>query len=99
MIVSGLLKGHFDNRGHFFERLYDEGPFLRDIFAEDIFTEGHFLKDQKWRTFRQGHFLKDIWDSYHPFRVFIYTMSPTYEQNMSSNGGYQLGRLSREIIV
>ncbi len=40
IIVSGLLKGHFDNRGHFFKGLYDEGPFLRDIF-----TEGHFLKD------------------------------------------------------
>ncbi len=25
-----------------------------------------------------------------PFMVFIYTMSPTYEQNMSSNGVYLL---------
>jgi hypothetical protein len=64
IIVSGLLKGHFDNRGHFFEGLYDEGPFLRNIFAEDIFTEGHFLKDQNSGTFRQGHFLKDICDGY-----------------------------------
>ncbi len=64
IIVSGLLKGHFDNRGHFFEVLYDEGPFIRDIFAEDIFTEGHFLKDQNSGTFRQGHFLKDICDGY-----------------------------------
>jgi hypothetical protein len=64
IIVFGLLKGHFDNRGHFFKGLYDEGPFLRDIFAEDIFTEGHFLKDQNSGTFRQGHFLKDICDGY-----------------------------------
>ena len=31
-----------------------------------------------------------------PFRVLIYTMSPTYEQNMSSNGGYQLDGFPRK---
>jgi hypothetical protein len=31
-----------------------------------------------------------------PFRVSIYTMSLTYEQNMSSNGVYQLVRFPRE---
>ena len=31
-----------------------------------------------------------------PCRNFIYTMSPTYEQNMSSNGVYQLVRFSRQ---
>ena len=30
-----------------------------------------------------------------PFRVFIYAMSPSYEQNMSSNGVYQLARFPR----
>jgi hypothetical protein len=49
-IVSGLLKRHFDNREHFFEGLYDEGAFLKDIF-----TERHFLKDRNSGTFRQGH--------------------------------------------
>ncbi len=65
VIVSDLSKGHFNNRGRFFEELYDEGPFLRDIFAEDISTEVHFLKDQNWGTFRQGHFLEDICDMIH----------------------------------
>jgi len=35
IIVSGLLKGHFDNRGYFFEGLYDEGPV----------PQGHLLKE------------------------------------------------------
>jgi hypothetical protein len=33
-----------------------------------------------------------------PFRFFIYIMSPTYEQNMSSNKGYQLDGFRRESI-
>ncbi len=51
VVVSDLLKGHFNHRGHFFEGLYDEVPFLRDIFAE-----GHF----HWRTFSKGPKLEDI---------------------------------------
>jgi hypothetical protein len=55
IIVAGLLKGHFDNRRHFFEGLHDEGPFLREIFAEDIFTEGPKFGDISSRTFSKGH--------------------------------------------
>jgi hypothetical protein len=31
--------------------------------------------------------------------LFIYSMSPTNEQNMSSNGGYQLVRFPRESLL
>jgi hypothetical protein len=34
-----------------------------------------------------------------PSGLFMYSMSPTNEQNMSSNGGYQLVRFPREIGV
>jgi hypothetical protein len=34
-----------------------------------------------------------------PFRVFIYTMSATCEQNMSSNGVYQLVRFPHELQI
>ena len=32
-----------------------------------------------------------------PFRALIYTMSPTYRQNINPNGGYHLGRFPRKI--
>jgi len=34
-------------------------------------------------------------NSMNPFRIFIYTMSTIYEQNMSSNRGYHSGRFPR----
>ncbi len=33
------------------------------------------------------------------FRDYIYTMGPTYEQNISSNGCYQLDGFPRQIVT
>jgi hypothetical protein len=42
-------------------------------------------------------FLKKNDNGTDPFRISIYTISSTYEQNMSSSGGYHLARSRRKI--
>ncbi len=34
-----------------------------------------------------------------PFKAYIYNISPTYEQNMSSNGTYQLDEFPRQLYI
>ena len=63
-ICHVLIKGHFYNRGHFFEGPYDKGLFLKDISSKDENLEDIFSKDRNSETFRKGDFLKDICDGY-----------------------------------